>query len=81
MVCGGGNNAGDGYVAARLARQAGLEARILTLVDPAQLGGDLYLINGAMTKLEDAGAFADTAADAGKDGENNGTANKTRTPR
>ncbi|MEA4822150.1 MAG: phage portal protein [Erysipelotrichales bacterium] len=48
---------------------------------PAELGGDLYLINGAMTKLEDAGAFADTAADAGKDGENHGTANKTRTPR
>ena len=29
---------------------------------PAELGGDLYLINGAMTKLEDAGAFANTAA-------------------
>jgi HK97 family phage portal protein len=28
---------------------------------PADLGGDLYLINGAMTKLEDAGAFANTA--------------------
>ena len=27
---------------------------------PAELGGDLYLINGAMTKLEDAGAFANT---------------------
>ena len=25
---------------------------------PAELGGDLYLINGAMTKLKDAGAFA-----------------------
>lgn len=25
---------------------------------PAELGGNLYLINGAMTKLEDAGAFA-----------------------
>ncbi|MDD3306830.1 phage portal protein [Acetobacterium carbinolicum] len=25
---------------------------------PEELGGDLYLINGAMTKLEDAGAFA-----------------------
>jgi HK97 family phage portal protein len=24
---------------------------------PAELGGDLYLINGAMTKLQDAGAF------------------------
>lgn len=28
---------------------------------PAELGGDLYLINGAMTKLQDAGAFANTA--------------------
>lgn len=27
---------------------------------PAQFGGDLYLINGAMTKLQDAGAFANT---------------------
>jgi len=27
---------------------------------PAELGGDLYLINGAMTKLQDAGAFAKT---------------------
>lgn len=26
----------------------------------AELGGDLYLINGAMTKLQDAGAFANT---------------------
>jgi hypothetical protein len=25
---------------------------------PESLGGDLYLINGAMTKLQDAGAFA-----------------------
>jgi HK97 family phage portal protein len=29
---------------------------------PAELGGDLYLINGAMTKLEDAGAFANTTS-------------------
>ncbi|WP_368488123.1 phage portal protein [Clostridium sp. BJN0013] len=27
---------------------------------PVELGGDLYLINGAMTKLKDAGAFANT---------------------
>lgn len=27
---------------------------------PAELGGDLYLINGAMTKLQDAGAFANS---------------------
>lgn len=27
---------------------------------PIDEGGDLYLINGAMTKLKDAGAFVDT---------------------
>ena len=36
---------------------------------PPELGGDLYLINGNMTKLEDAGIFAATTA-AGK-GETN----------
>lgn len=30
---------------------------------PAELGGDLYLINGAMTKLQDAGAFANTTTE------------------
>ena len=40
VVCGGGNNGGDGYVVARLARQAGLGARVLTLVDPESLRGD-----------------------------------------
>ena len=32
---------------------------------PAELGGDLYLINGNMTKLQDAGIFA--KADEGKE--------------
>lgn len=36
---------------------------------PPELGGDLYLINGNMTKLEDAGIFAATTA-AGKEDEN-----------
>lgn len=40
VVCGGGNNGGDGYVVARLARQAGLDARIMTLADPESLRGD-----------------------------------------
>ena len=30
---------------------------------PTELGGDLYLINGAMTKLADAGAFANTTTE------------------
>jgi hydroxyethylthiazole kinase-like uncharacterized protein yjeF len=40
IVCGGGNNGGDGYVAARHLRQAGHEVRVLTTSDPATLQGD-----------------------------------------
>ncbi|MBA1331543.1 carbohydrate kinase, partial [Candidatus Endoriftia persephone str. Guaymas] len=40
VVCGAGNNGGDGYVVARLARQAGLACRVFWLVDPARLQGD-----------------------------------------
>ncbi len=40
VVCGGGNNAGDGYVVARLARQTGLDVRVLTLANPDDLRGD-----------------------------------------
>lgn len=33
---------------------------------PAELGGDLYLINGNMTKLADAGAFANKSTNGGE---------------
>ncbi len=39
-VCGPGNNGGDGYVVARLARAAGLDARAVTVTDPRRLKGD-----------------------------------------
>ncbi|MBK8181983.1 MAG: NAD(P)H-hydrate dehydratase [Candidatus Competibacteraceae bacterium] len=48
VICGGGNNAGDGYIVARLARQAGLEVLALTLADPGRLRGD------ALTAWQDA---------------------------
>ncbi len=40
VVCGGGNNAGDGYVVACLALADGLEAKLLHLVEPDRLKGD-----------------------------------------
>ena len=40
VVCGGGNNGGDGYVAARLALEQGLAARVAAVADPERLQGD-----------------------------------------
>lgn len=40
VFCGGGNNAGDGYVIARLAREAGLDVRVCALKTPDRLDGD-----------------------------------------
>ena len=40
VLCGAGNNAGDGFVVARLAQAAGLEVTVVALSDPAQLQGD-----------------------------------------
>jgi NAD(P)H-hydrate epimerase len=40
VLCGAGNNGGDGYVLARLAQAAGLEVSVAALVDPTRLAGD-----------------------------------------
>lgn len=40
ILCGSGNNAGDGYVVARLAKTAGLNVHVATLTDPTVLKGD-----------------------------------------
>jgi NAD(P)H-hydrate epimerase len=40
VVCGKGNNGGDGYVAARHLREAGREVRVLTIAPIDQLEGD-----------------------------------------
>ncbi len=40
VVCGGGHNGGDGYVVARLARQAGRAVQVLELVEPERLSGE-----------------------------------------
>ncbi len=40
VLCGPGNNGGDGYVVARVARAQGLRVRVSSLVEPSQLRGD-----------------------------------------
>ena len=53
IICGAGNNAGDGYVVARLAASHGIAVSVLSLVDPATLQGDA------------ATAYGDFAAEGG----------------
>jgi ADP-dependent NAD(P)H-hydrate dehydratase / NAD(P)H-hydrate epimerase len=40
LICGKGNNGGDGFVAARKLHEAGREVLVLLLADPADLRGD-----------------------------------------
>lgn len=42
VVCGAGNNAGDGYVVARLAAGDGLVVSVVTLLEPHRLTGDAH---------------------------------------
>ncbi len=57
IFCGAGNNAGDGYVLARLAAAAGLSAQVVSLVPGERLKGDArtayddFLAAGADTPL------------------------------
>ncbi len=40
ILCGRGNNGGDGFVVARRLRESGLKPRVVLLADPASLKGD-----------------------------------------
>lgn len=54
IICGPGNNGGDGYVVARLALEAGIQVTVSSLIDPDKLKGDAAL------------AFADWQATGGE---------------
>jgi len=59
VLCGAGNNAGDGYVIARLAADAGYQVTVVVLQQPEKLTGDAllaaenWLHNGSVTPWQD----------------------------
>jgi NAD(P)H-hydrate epimerase len=57
VVCGPGNNGGDGMVLARLAQQEGIAVRVMLLGDPASLRGEA---RQAFARLGDAGLGVQT---------------------
>jgi ADP-dependent NAD(P)H-hydrate dehydratase / NAD(P)H-hydrate epimerase len=62
VLCGAGNNGGDGYVLARLARAAGLDVRVVALAAPSRLSGDAASAQSRFAA--EGGRAAATAADA-----------------
>ena len=57
VICGAGNNGGDGYIIARLALEAGMGVVLCALKDPSGLQGDAAL---AASRWQDAGGIAQT---------------------
>lgn len=62
VVCGAGNNAGDGYVLARLALDAGMRASVWAVADPDSLTGDARQAH--VDYLERGGRVSAVPADA-----------------
>jgi NAD(P)H-hydrate epimerase len=46
VICGAGNNGGDGYVLARLAAQQGIAVSVIAMTPPEKLTGDAALAHG-----------------------------------
>lgn len=51
VICGKGNNGGDGFVVARLTLLAGLDTRVVLVADPTELKGDALTFFEAYRKL------------------------------
>ncbi len=64
VICGKGNNGGDGFVVARLALLAGMDVRVVLAAAPADIQGDAALFLHAYQKLGGRLLAAPDAADA-----------------
>jgi len=64
VVCGKGNNGGDGYVIARLALLAGLETRVFVLAERNEIAGDALVFLKAYENLGGPITFAPEPARA-----------------
>lgn len=51
VVCGKGNNGGDGFVVARLSLAAGFETRLVLVADPESITGDAAIFKNAYENL------------------------------
>lgn len=51
IVCGKGNNGGDGFVVARLAMLAGYETHVVLVADPASIRGDAQVFMRVFEKV------------------------------
>ncbi|MDH5633691.1 MAG: NAD(P)H-hydrate dehydratase [Gammaproteobacteria bacterium] len=65
VLCGAGNNAGDGWVVARLAGFAGFQVQVITLVNPEQLQNEAAI--ACRAALEEDAISLSTVADANWD--------------
>ena len=70
VLCGGGNNGGDGYVVARHLMRVGVPVRVYTTVDPERLKGDARTnmaiwrtLGGEMIPIQDSEQIVAAAGD------------------
>ncbi|GMW00156.1 MAG: hypothetical protein AMXMBFR84_12940 [Candidatus Hydrogenedentota bacterium] len=64
VVCGKGNNGGDGFVVARLALQAKMDVKVILLCDPSDVSGDAATFLKSYQKLGGYVALASTGIEA-----------------